>query len=170
MGVAVRAEADETSALYATLLSQRCIASAPPLTPKATCEASRSLRATASLIICAKSFRSPLSHLPAIETATVEHICRVAEKLREQDCVAGALQVFLQTNGHREQDPQYFPQATATLDEPTACTMRLAAKARQLLGGIYRDGFKFVKAGVVLLDITPASAVQPSLIGGGSRG
>lgn len=117
-------------------------------------------------IICAKSFRSPLSHLPAIETATVEHVCRVAEKLREQDCVAGGLQVFLQTNGHREQDPQYYPQATVTLDEPTACTMRLAARARQLLGEIYREGFRFVKSGVVLLDITPASAIQPSLIGG----
>jgi DNA polymerase V len=45
----------------------------------------------------------------------------------------------------------------------TADTGKLIAAARRGLGAIYRHGYRYKKAGILLLDLTPAAAVQGGL-------
>ena len=64
------------------------------------------------------------------------------------------------TNRFREDQPQYSNSRTLTLDEPTDDPIRIVQSAKGLLRDIYRSGFAYKKAGVILLDLAPASSRQ----------
>jgi DNA polymerase V len=112
---------------------------------------------------CSRTFGVPVEKLAVLEEAVADYTARAAEKLRAQQCAAGAVQVFLTTNPFAEGQPQYAQAATITLPVPNAWTPELAAAARRCLGGIYRPGYAYKKAGVLLFGITSASAVQMNL-------
>lgn len=112
-------------------------------------------------ILCAKGFEHPLSELADIEKILANHTDCVARKLRTQGSVCGALQVFLLTNPHRPDQPQYSPSLAMTLHEATNFSPELITAALQLLRRIWKPGFLFRKVGVVLFDIT--QSVQPDL-------
>ncbi len=105
-------------------------------------------------ILCAKSFGSPQTQLPVIEEALACYANTVGEKLRAQNSVCGAMQVFLQTNPHRQDLPQYCPQATVTIPEATCYGPELIRTAMGLLRTIWRPGFLYKKVGIVLLELT----------------
>lgn len=71
----------------------------------------------------------------------------------EVTSVAGfvAIPLFLHTNEHIR-DPKYAASATVEI-EPTADSRDLMAAAARTLQGQYRDGYRYAKAGVVLMDI-----------------
>ncbi len=89
------------------------------------------------------------------------------DKLRSQRSVAGAVQVFLSTSPFRQQDRQHSPSATLALKPPTADTRLLAAAATRTLEAMFRPGYRYVKAGVVLVDLQPhaRTADEPDLFG-----
>ena len=88
----------------------------------------------------------------------------VARKLRTEKQVATAMQVFLMTNPHRPDEPQYHPQITVTLPEATSYTPALSATANRMLRAIWRDGHRYRKVGVLLLELR--EAVQMELFTG----
>jgi DNA polymerase V len=94
-----------------------------------------------------------------------QHTCRAAEKLRQQGSVAGTIGVWIQTNIFRPQDPQYLPQRTLRLPEATDDSAWLCAWASAVLRSIYKPGFRYVKAGVMLLDIQEHGIKQGQLFG-----
>ena len=73
------------------------------------------------------------------------------------------MQVFLQTNAFKLDDPQYHPTATVKLGTTSDDSMRLTGAALSGLRRIYKPGFRYVKAGVMLNDIRPATIQQLSL-------
>jgi DNA polymerase V len=86
------------------------------------------------------------------------------EKLRQEQQLMRTLQVFIRTSPFRTQEPYYGNAATGQLTEPTADT-RIAMKlAMQLLVGLWRDGYGYVKAGVMLSDFHEHSGWQPDLL------
>jgi DNA polymerase V len=112
-------------------------------------------------ILCAKSFGHPLSSLPEIEEALACYTNTVGEKLRAQGSVCGAIQVFLETNPHRKDQRQHFPQATITIPEATSYSPALIRNALGLLRQIWRPDFLYKKVGIALLDLT--QSVQKDL-------
>jgi len=114
-------------------------------------------------ICCAKGFGQPLTELPDIQSALAAYVARVAEKLRGQSLVCGAVSVFLLTNPFRTDEPQYNPQISSEFAEPKSFTPDLQHEAQRLLARIYRSGYRFRKVGIMLLDLTPATAIQRSL-------
>jgi len=112
-------------------------------------------------IVCAKSFGHPLSSLPEIEEALACYANAVGEKLRAQGSACGAIQVFLETNPHRQDQRQYCPQATVTIPEATSYSPELIRVALGLLHQIWKPGFLYKKVGVVLLELT--ESVQQDL-------
>jgi DNA polymerase V len=88
---------------------------------------------------------------------------RAAEKLRRQGSIAGMVGVWLETNRFRQQDPQYHPSVSARLPQATDDTLRLVGFATALMRRIFRTGYRYVKAGVMLLDLRARSIVQGSL-------
>ncbi len=110
------------------------------------------------LIICSRSFGSLVSNLPDLEQAVIAYTTRAVEKLRRQHSVASGIQVYIRTNPHRENDPQYQQAILMPLTEPTDDTRSFCRAALHGLRQIYRSGYAYQKAGVMLTGIIPASA------------
>jgi DNA polymerase V len=95
-----------------------------------------------------------------LREAVTSYTARAAEKLRGEGLEAGHLAVFAHTNPHNG-DPWYSAQRAAEI-EPTADTGALIGEADRLLRAVWRPGFRYFKAGVMLHDLTPAGQ-QPGL-------
>ncbi len=116
-------------------------------------------------IMSAKSFGRPLEHLEELEQAVAMYTARAAEKLRKQNSVAAHISVFLHTNYFQPDQPQYANSATRTILFPTAFTPALIGHALALLRGIFQQGYKYKKAGVLLTRIRPQERIQGDLFG-----
>lgn len=114
-------------------------------------------------IMCSRSFGSPVTELAGLIEVVSQFASRVAEKSRHQQSVAGAVHVFITTSPFRRNDPQHSPGATLPLTRPTADSRQLIAAAVRALSAIYRPGFNYVKAGVMLVDLQPEGRDQGEL-------
>jgi DNA polymerase V len=114
-------------------------------------------------LIASRSFGRPVETLTEMQEAVAAYASRAAEKMRRQNLATANLIVFVETNPFRKQDQQYRASQSAQLPIATADTGRLVAAALGALVAIWRDGYKYKKAGVMLLDLAPATALQGSL-------
>lgn len=110
-----------------------------------------------------RSFGQYVHDLPSLEEAVASYISIAAEKLRRQHSLASMLQVYLRTNPHRTDAPQYQQGLTVPLPTPTDDTLRLITVARWVLKKIYRPGYAYQKAGVVLMNLCDAGTAQGDL-------
>lgn len=113
-------------------------------------------------IACTRSFGRPVTALADLIQAVTEFASRAAEKLRAQQHVAGQIMVFIRTSPFRKA-PQYGNAVTVPLVTPTAGSVELVEAACAGLQVIYREGFQYAKAGVMLLDLRPQGQVQCEL-------
>ena len=123
-------------------------------------------------IIASRSFGQPVHALPELSEALVSHVSRAAEKLRGQDGMCNAIHVFIHTNPFREQDPQYSNSIVIPLPNASADTRLLVRAALFGLKNIYKPGYAYKKAGVMLMGISDAQTAQGSLLlehGAGQR-
>jgi DNA polymerase V len=106
-------------------------------------------------IVCSRSFGRPVSSLDELSEAVASYAARGAEKLRGQGGAASFLTVFIATNRFVPEDPQYSNGVTVPLPAPSSYTPLMIRTALQLLGRIYRPGFRYKKAGVMFSGIVP---------------
>ena len=104
-------------------------------------------------ILCSRSFGNPVTELPELVEVVSGFAVRVARRLRAQQGACNAVQVFIATSPFRKHDRQHAPTATLPLSRPTADTRTLVNAAVMALRGIYRRGYRYAKAGVVLVDL-----------------
>ncbi len=116
-------------------------------------------------IASSKSFGSPVESLAELREAVASYVSRAAEKLRSQGSQAGHLNVFIRTSHFSKTGQPYANSASIALPTPTAYTPHLVSYALHGLESIYRPGYSYAKAGIMLTDITPASAAQLDLWG-----
>jgi DNA polymerase V len=114
-------------------------------------------------IACTRSFGRPVTDVASLVEAVTEFASRAAEKLRKQDGRAGQVLVFIRTSPFRQNDRQYSRSATVPLRRPTADTTLIAQAAIHALREIFRPGFNYAKAGVMLLDLQDGSVEQAEL-------
>lgn len=114
-------------------------------------------------IISSRSFGRYVTELCELEEAVSTYMSRAAEKLRRQNSVASTVYVHILTNIHKEGVPQYCPGMTIGLQRPTNDTRRLMNAVLICLRRIYRTGYEYQKAGVMLSDISPAGVSQGDL-------
>ncbi|MDZ7852285.1 MAG: Y-family DNA polymerase [Halomonas sp.] len=115
-------------------------------------------------IMTSRSFGRLTDKRQEIHQAIRQYAQRSAEKLRAQDSLARAVYVFLKTNRHRPDLPQYSPSAIVELPQPTDDSRDILHAASQALETIYRPGYRFMKAGVMLVDLVDANRQQLSLL------
>ena len=104
-------------------------------------------------ILCSRSFGNPVTELPELVEVVSGFAIRVARRLRAQQGACNAVQVFIATSPFRRHDRQHAPTATLPLPRATADTRALVNAALTALRGIYRPGYRYAKAGVVLVDL-----------------
>ena len=114
-------------------------------------------------IMCSRSFGEPVYELDELLDAVATYMSRAAEKLRGQQGLAATIMVFLQTNPFKPDEPQYHPSMTVPLPDPTSDTRVLVQWAQRVAKRLYRRGYAYKKAGVMLSGIQPQSVSQASL-------
>ncbi|WP_088281035.1 Y-family DNA polymerase [Ideonella sp. A 288] len=114
-------------------------------------------------IMCSRSFGAPATDLESLTDLVSQFTARVAEKLRHQHATAGAVHVFIGTSPFRQNDRQHSPGVTQPMRRPTDDTRALIGAAVSALRGMYRPGFNYVKAGVMLVDLQPKGQQQGEL-------
>ena len=111
-----------------------------------------------------RSFGKMVSDLQSLEEAVASYTARAAEKLRQQNSRAGGIYVFIRTNRFRQNDPQYSNAAMVGFDDATSDTASLIRAAMGAIRHIYRAGYRYHKAGVMLTDLTAQDGGQMSLL------
>ena len=117
-------------------------------------------------IMVSRSFGERLRTRDDLRAAVTAFAGRAGEKLRVQRLRAGAITVFLHTSPFDAAGPHDANSATRVLDPPGRDYGRLVRCAVQGLEQIFRSGFAYQRAGVLLLDLVPATAVQGVLFPG----
>ena len=111
-------------------------------------------------IMVSRSFGEKLRKLDDLLAAVTAFATRAGEKLRAQRLRAGAVSVFVHTSPFDAKGQHYANSATAGLDLPTRDSGVLVTCAVQGLERIYREGFAYQRAGVLLLDLASEDADQ----------
>ena len=116
-------------------------------------------------IMTSRSFGVPVTELAELREAMTAYTTRAAEKLRAEGQLAGEIQVFIRTSPFKPDAPQYSGALRLRLPEPTDDTLCLVKAARFLLRRLYRPGFIYQKAGILLSELQPATLNQGQLFG-----
>lgn len=110
-------------------------------------------------IAVTRSFGTPIADWWTMREAVAAYATRAGEKLRTHGLLASTMTVFLNTNPHNG-DPWYSNQRSARI-EATNDTTFLIGEAIRMLEPMWRSGFRYAKAGIMLGELIDA-AVQPS--------
>ena len=116
---------------------------------------------------CSRSFSRAISDRTQVRDAIVSFAERTAEKIRRSDQVCGNLQVSIATDSFDSAAPQYTTAASAAFPAPTDDSRVIVAAALRIFERLWREGFAYRKAGVMLLDLSPAGDAVGSLFDDG---
>jgi DNA polymerase V len=114
-------------------------------------------------IATTRSFEKMHGKLPDIAERVATFTAACAEKLRRQNSHCNLIMVFIHTNGFRKDQPQYARNIVIQTDFPTNSTIELNHYAQIGLKAIFKEGYQYKKAGVVVMGLTPNEHTQLSL-------
>jgi DNA polymerase V len=103
-------------------------------------------------IITSRSFGHPVTDIDNLREAVITFVSIAGEKLRKQGVEAGVLNLFI-TTGPFDEQARYSNSQTIALSQATSSTPELIAAALQCLKLLYRPGYRYRKAGVMLAGI-----------------
>ena len=113
-------------------------------------------------ICVSRSFGHSQKDVQVINEAVATFAARVGEKLRKQKSCAHIIHVFLYTNPHKD-EPQYFNSKVLQLPTSTSSTFEIIRYALRGLELIFKPGYNYKKAGVMISGIVPEDRVQIGL-------
>ncbi|MFV8420004.1 translesion error-prone DNA polymerase V subunit UmuC [Vibrio parahaemolyticus] len=118
---------------------------------------------TKKQIVCSRSFGVKVTHFELLREAVCEYATRATEKLRKEQQQAKVMTVFIRTSPFKDNEPQYSNSASGELLIPSCDTRDFIELASHLLKRIWKDGFRYAKAGVMLSDFYDPGMFQPGL-------
>lgn len=104
-------------------------------------------------ICCSRMFGKRLTELPPIKEAVATYVMRASEKLRTQGSLCKKLRVSLRTGMFNPAEAQYANGAVVDLPYPTDDVRLLTTAAVGVLDRVFRPGFNYSKAEVLLLNL-----------------
>lgn len=111
-------------------------------------------------ICVSRSFAHDMYDLGDLDAAVATFTGKVAEKLRAQSLKASLLHVFILTNRHRDELPQDYSIRTTGFEVATNSTIEMTQAAATALKAIYKKGFGYKRAGVMVTDLVASNRVQ----------
>lgn len=115
-------------------------------------------------ICTSRSFPGMVSDMETLRTSISNFAARCSEKLRKQESVAQTVSVFIDTNHFREDLPQYWNMAEERLLTPSNSTLQIVQTANRCMERIFRKGYSYKRAGVIVMGICPDSGIQTNFI------
>jgi DNA polymerase V len=114
-------------------------------------------------ICTARSFGTLITNFKDLQQPVAAHAASCARKLRQEKSCATKVNVFLQTNPFRREDDQFYADVTIPLNVGTNSSSEIVKYAMHALKLIYKPGYNYMKAGVMVLDLVPEGNVQLGL-------
>ncbi len=114
-------------------------------------------------ICTSRSFNGMISDFATLRTQVANYAARCAEKLRRQNTVASVVAVFINTNPFREDLRQYWNFQEKRLLTPSNSTITIVQAATDVLEQLFIEGYRYKKAGVIVMGIGPNSPIQQDL-------
>ncbi|TYL47600.1 translesion error-prone DNA polymerase V subunit UmuC [Marinomonas sp. IMCC 4694] len=121
------------------------------------------VRPTKQQIICSRSFGHKVTDKREMWEAIAKYTTRAAEKLREEKRLCRVVNVFIRTSPFIPNEPQYSKTLSVELPNPTDDTRDLLEVANVLFNRLWCEGFRYIKAGVMLADFYEHGAFQQDL-------
>ena len=112
--------------------------------------------------LVSRSFGHTVTDLDDLVNAVTVFATTAAGEIRKANLVSSAVSVFIETNRFSN-EPQYAPSRSIELSPATNNTKHIVRAAIRGVKEAYREGFKFKKAGVMLLDLAGAADAPQSL-------
>jgi|ETNmetMinimDraft_26_1059896.scaffolds.fasta_scaffold21436_2 DNA polymerase V len=112
--------------------------------------------------LVSRSFGHTVTDLDDLINAVTVFASTAAEDIRRANLVSSAASVFIETNRFSS-GPQHTPSRSVELSPATNNTKHIVRAAIQGLKEIHREGFKYKKAGVMLLDLVDVDHAPQSL-------
>jgi DNA polymerase V len=119
-------------------------------------------------IATTRSFDKNFTTLDELKERVTTFAVSCAEKLRKQGSCCNSLSVFLHTNRFRNDLPQYARSMVVQLPFASNSNYELVKYANIALERIYKLGYHYKKAGVIVFDFTPEDATQLTIFGNGN--
>lgn len=114
-------------------------------------------------IACTRSFDKNYSDFETVSERVSTFAVTCAEKLRKQKSCCNAIMIFIHSNFHRKDLPQYSRNIVLNLPYPTNSSIELAKFAAVGLKKIFKKDIPYKKAGVIVMDFKPEALTQTSL-------
>lgn len=111
-------------------------------------------------IATTRTFARDMTDYAELHRSVAQYAAACGEKLRAQNSVCAEIAVFILTNRHKENLPQYYESQLLKLSVPTDSMLELTRYASRLLRRIYRKGYAYKRAGVILSDIRSKTGTQ----------
>lgn len=104
-------------------------------------------------ICCSRMFGKRLKELPPIREAVATYMMRASEKLRAQKSLCNKIRVSIRTGMFNPDEAKYANGVVVDLPYPTDDVRLLTTAAVDALDRVYRPGFSYSKAEVMLLNL-----------------
>ena len=114
-------------------------------------------------IVVSRTFSTRVTELDYLQEAVSDYAARAAEKLRKEGKTCKMLSVFIRTNPFRRQDIQHREIRSFSMLYPTNDTRDLIKHAKLLLKDLYKEGFNYNKAGIMLNNFFDETTYQLDL-------
>ena len=118
---------------------------------------------TKKAIATTRTFEGMHTDFESIKERVSTFAVSCAEKLRKQQSCCNVIMVFLHSNWHRKDLPQYGKNIVVKTHYPTNSSIDIIKYAVQGLEQIYKEGYHYKKAGVIVMGITPENTKQFTL-------
>ncbi|MEI7488425.1 MAG: Y-family DNA polymerase [Chryseobacterium sp.] len=114
-------------------------------------------------IATTRSFDKNFTEYSQLEERVSTFATRCAEKLRKEKSYCSEVIVFIHTNYFREDQPQYSKSIKIKLPQPSNSDITIAKAAIKALTIIFKKGYYYKKAGVIVDGISPEPYRQYNL-------
>ena len=114
-------------------------------------------------ICTSRTFGEMITDYNDLSAHIAMYVTRCAEKLRLQKTCANYACIFIQTNLHRSDLNQYAKSSMINFDVATNDTSEILGYVLKELKKIYKEGYRYKKAGVIVSGIVNNNEVQTSL-------
>ena len=114
-------------------------------------------------ITCSRSFSNPVTSLSELHEAISVYAARACAKARNDGLKARAISVYIRTSPFRKNETYYSASDAQSLLHPSNDTCYITTVAHTLINTIFRAGYSYRKAGIVLSDLISGDHTQNDL-------
>lgn len=114
-------------------------------------------------IAVTRSFEKMYTDYEDVRERVATYASKISFKLRKQKSCCRIAYLFLNTNRHREDLPQYGNGISIQLPYETNSALVITKAVMSGLKRIYREGYHYKKAGIIVMGLTPDTQKQLAL-------